>query len=50
MRKKIMVSRSHRCADFYKAVCAGASQTALTADEKSPSRISRRHDAQGAPE
>ena len=35
---------------FHTAICKGASQTALMADEKSPSRISRRPVAQSAPE
>ena len=35
---------------FHMAICAGASQIALMADEKSPSRISRRPVAQSAPE
>ena len=35
---------------FHTAVCAGAPQTAVMADGKSPPRISRRPVAQSAPE
>ena len=35
---------------FQTAICSGASQIALMADEKSPSRVSRRPVAQSAPE
>ena len=35
---------------FHTAICSGASQIALMADEKSPSRVSRRPVAQSAPE